>query len=419
MRSKYIHAEKSFRNTSELPEGWKEVCLKEIADIRLSGVDKKSHIGQKTVHLCNYTDVYNNNYITNSIDFTEATATDSEIANFALQTGDVIITKDSETPNDIGVPAVVVENLYNVLCGYHLAILRAKDNTVVSIYMAKAISHAYVRRQFARLANGITRFGLTKSAIENIRILLPPYSEQKGIGEILVLWDKAIEKTATLIESKVKLKRALMQQLLTGKLRFKEFVKIKFHKIELGEFLIPTPRPVPRPNSAYTALGIRSHGKGTFLKTIENPETVMMDTLYEIKENDLIVNITFAWEGAIAIVNKSDEGGLVSHRFPTYVFNRDIVVPEYFKYAIQTKRFVHELGLVSPGGAGRNRVMSKTDFLNIVVSVPSIAEQQKIAVVLNGIDKEIDLLKKQLECLKIQKKGLMKKLLTGEIRVKT
>ena len=152
------HNEKSFRNTIELPEGWKEVCLKEIADIRLSGVDKKSHIGQKTVLLCNYTDVYKNNYITNSIDFTEATATDSEIANFVLRIGDVIITKDSETPNDIGVPAIVVENLCNVLCGYHLALLRFKNNSVDSFYVAKAISHSNIRRQFARLANGITRF---------------------------------------------------------------------------------------------------------------------------------------------------------------------------------------------------------------------------------------------------------------------
>lgn len=268
------------------------------------------------------------------------------------------------------------------------------------------------------MANGITRFGLTKSVIENIYILLPPRSEQEKIGEILVLWDKVIKNTVDLIDSKIKLKKALMRQLLTGNLRFKEFVKIKFHKIELGEFLIPTPRPVPRPSSSYTALGIRSHGKGTFLKAVENPEAVMMDTLYEVKEDDLIVDITFAWEGAIAIVKKSDEGALVSHRFPTYIFNRDIVIPEYFKYVIQTKRFVHELGLVSPGGAGRNRVMSKTDFRNIFVSIPSIAEQQKIAAVLNGIDKEIDILKKQLECLKTQKKGLMQKLLTGQILVK-
>ena len=260
--------------------------------------------------------------------------------------------------------------------------------------------------------------GLNRQHVLSLLIEVPPLPEQEKIAEILFNWDKTIEKTVRLIESKTKIKKTLMQQLLTGTLRFKEFVKIKFHKIELGEFLIPTPRPVPRPNSAYTALGIRSHGKGTFLKAVENPEAVMMDTLYEVKEDDLIVNITFAWEGAIAIVKKSDEGALVSHRFPTYTFNREIAIPEYFRHVIQTKRFVHELGLVSPGGAGRNRVMSKTDFLNIVVSIPSVDEQKKIAVVLNGIDKEIELLGKKLEYLKTQKKGLMQKLLTGKIRVK-
>ena len=276
----------------------------------------------------------------------------------------------------------------------------------------------WIMPNLLRKLQGSGQPNLNSQLIKNAKIPLPLLNEQNRIACILSVFDRAIEKTITLIGSKTKLKKALMQQFLTDKLRFKEFSKIKFHRIELGEFLIPTSRPVPRPNNSYTALGIRSHGKGTFLKTIENPETVTMETLYEVKEDGLIVNITFAWEGAIAIIKKSDEGALVSHRFPTYVFNREIAIPEYFKYVIQTKRFVHELGLVSPGGAGRNRVMSKTDFLNIVVSVPIVNEQKKIAVVLNGIDKEIDLLKKQLECLKTQKKGLMQKLLTGQIRVK-
>ena len=299
-------------------------------------------------------------------------------------------------------------------------VLRPLKNKTSSEFLFQFISSRYFRKHGeTNMVGTAGQKRVPANFISTYRFIFPPLPEQEKIATILVVWDKTIEKTVRLIESKTKIKKTLMQQLLTGKLRFKEFAKIKFHRIELGEFLIPTSRPVPRPNSAYTALGIRCHGKGTFLKAVENPETVMMDTLYEVKEDDLIVNITFAWEGAIAIVKKSDEGALVSHRFPTYTFNRKIAIPEYFRHAIQTKRFVHELGLVSPGGAGRNRVMSKTDFLNIVVSVPSIAEQQKIAAVLNGIDKEIDLLKKKLECLKTQKQGMMQKLLTGEIRVKT
>jgi type I restriction enzyme S subunit len=166
------------------------------------------------------------------------------------------------------------------------------------------------------------------------------------------------------------------------------------------------------------ALGIRSHGKGTFLRTVDNPEDVMMDTLYKVKENDLIVNITFAWEGAIALVKKTDEGALVSHRFPIHVFKKDKVTPEYFRHVILPKWFVHQLKLISPGGAGRNRVMSKKDFLNLVVNVPLLPEQQKIAAVLNGMDQEINFLDSQLIALKEQKKGLMQKLLTGTIRVK-
>jgi type I restriction enzyme S subunit len=94
------------------------------------------------------------------------------------------------------------------------------------------------------------------------------------------------------------------------------------------------------------------------------------------------------------------------------------MLPEYFKHLMVTDRFFYELDLISPGGAGRNRVMNKGDFLKITVTIPGVEEQKKIAGVLGGMDEQIALLKKYLEKLKEQKKGLMQKLLTGEIRVK-
>ena len=142
-----------------------------------------------------------------------------------------------------------------------------------------------------------------------------------------------------------------------------------------------------------------------------------MDKLYIVKNNDLIVNITFAWEHAIAVADKNDEGKLVSHRFPTYEFNEN-AYPKFFKYYILQSKFKHILVNISPGGAGRNRVMNKKDFLNISVKIPSYEEQAKIAEVLSAADKEIELLEKELEALKLQKKGLMQRLLTGEVRVK-
>ena len=332
-----------------------------------------------------------------------------------IKRNDVLFAGSGETLDEIGKCVAYTKDV-EAYAGGDIVIF--SQNNVDCIYLSYSLNSDLITKQKRKLGQGYSVVHIYSSGLKKLYVPLPPLPEQKRIAEILSVWDEAIEQVANLINAKIALKKSLMQQLLTGKLRFKEFVKIKFNKIELAEFLIPTPRPVPRPNSAYTALGIRSHGKGTFLKAVENPEAVMMDTLYEVKEADLIVNITFAWEGAIAIVKKSDEGAFVSHRFPTYTFNREIAIPEYFRHVIRTKRFIHELGLVSPGGAGRNRVMSKTDFLNIVVSIPSVDEQKKIAVVLNGIDKEIELLGKKLEYLKTQKKGLMQKLLTGKIRVK-
>lgn len=113
----------------------KEERLKHVADIRVSSVDKKSTDGDLPVRLCNYTDVYFNERITGSINFMEATATPSQIAAFGLRRGDVVLTKDSETPDDIGVSAVVAEDLPDLVCGYHLAIVRARGGSATGRYL--------------------------------------------------------------------------------------------------------------------------------------------------------------------------------------------------------------------------------------------------------------------------------------------
>jgi len=100
-----------------IPEEWEVVGLKNTADIRFSNIDKKTIAGEQSVFLCIYLDVYNNDYITREINFMPATATEKEIKKFTLMKGDILLTKDSETPDDIAVPSVVIEDLENVLCG--------------------------------------------------------------------------------------------------------------------------------------------------------------------------------------------------------------------------------------------------------------------------------------------------------------
>ncbi|MBU4306062.1 MAG: restriction endonuclease subunit S [Candidatus Omnitrophica bacterium] len=191
-----------------------------------------------------------------------------------------------------------------------------------------------------------------------------------------------------------------------------------WQELEIKDFLKFTPREVEKPKVKYRSLGIRSHCKGTFVREVENPDKVMMETLYAVKKNDLIVNITFAWEGAVAIVNKSNEGALVSHRFPTYVFDRDVAVPEFFRYLIPSKRFVYNLGVISPGGAGRNRVLDRKDFYHLQFIMPPVEEQKIFAEILSTWDRAIETLGKLIETKVKLKKGLMQKLLTGKVRFK-
>lgn len=258
---------------------------------------------------------------------------------------------------------------------------------------------------------------INKSEFEAIKLISPPFTEQKLIAQLLSKWDETIYCNNKLIAKKEQQKKWLMQNLLTGKKRLKGFENEKWKVKLLEEVLIPISRPVDKPSSAFLALGIRSHGKGTFLKHDFEPDKIEMETLFTVRENDLIVNITFAWEGAIAIVKKEDEGALVSHRFPTFTFNPNNGVVDYFRHFILQPKFKYMLDLISPGGAGRNRVLSKKDFLKLEVKIPSPEEQTAIANVLQAADKEIQLLKAKTDKLKEQKKGLMQVLLTGKKRI--
>lgn len=161
-------------------------------------------------------------------------------------------------------------------------------------------------------------------------------------------------------------------------------------------------RSVEKPSESYYRLSVRSHAKGTFHSFVENPETVAMEELFQVKENDLIVNITFAWEHAIAIVKKEDNNLLVSHRFPTYEFNSNASV-KFYENIIKLPKIKKMLSDMSPGGAGRNRVLNQTDFYNsLYIPYTNFKEQEKIAKILNCCDKVIEL-KEKLICEEIKK----------------
>jgi type I restriction enzyme S subunit len=246
---------------------------------------------------------------------------------------------------------------------------------------------------------------INRPDLERIKIVLPPLSEQRRIAKTLQTWDEAIEKIGRLTAAKESVRDRLQRA---------HGAWDRWPLRAIGEIVSPISRPQPTPSTAYTALGIRSHGKGTFQRQIDRPEEIDMDTVYVVGERDLIVNITFAWEGAIALAKPEDAGRFVSHRFPTFEIDQKQVNRNYLGYAVRSPRFIRDLGIASPGGAGRNRVLNKTDFLKIKIPFPPKDRQDLIAKALDSADQEIALLSRQRDALVKQKRGLMQKLLTGE-----
>ncbi len=205
---------------------WKEKYLREIADIRVSNVDKKIYPNKSLVKLCNYMDAYSNDYITRKISFSTGSADANEIQRFGLKIDDVIITKDSETPEDIAVSSVVTEELQNVVCGYHLAILRPDKNQIDGKYLMLKLKGNDAKSYFLSVANGSTRFGLTIGNIEKAKISFPTLHHQRRIAFIISTVDAVIDKTQIAIAKYKAIKHGMLHDLLTrgidistGKLR--------------------------------------------------------------------------------------------------------------------------------------------------------------------------------------------------------
>ena len=173
------------RWVGEVPPHWDVKPLKHLASVRNSNVDKKTYEDGEPVRLCNYTDVYYNEYIRDEMELMAATATAAEIERFTLLRNDVIITKDSEDPSDIAVPACVAEDLDGVVCGYHLTLLRPNPAQIYGPFLLRALQASGMCDQFYARANGITRFGLGLGAIGGARIPQPPINEQRAIAAYL------------------------------------------------------------------------------------------------------------------------------------------------------------------------------------------------------------------------------------------
>ena len=264
---------------------------------------------------------------------------------------------------------------------------------------------------------------LSKTIISNIEVFIPKYNEQQRIGQYFSTLDHLITLHQRKCDEIKSLKKFMLQKMFPKngeqkpEIRFYGFTD-DWEQRKLGELLEKYEDPVETPHDGYERLGIRSHAKGTFHSFVEPGKELDTAKMHRVAADKFILNITFAWEHAVAITDESDAGKLVSHRFPQFSFDEKLR-SDFFKYLMLDNKFREYLELCSPGGAGRNRVLKISDMLKYEIKLPSVEEQIKIGEYFSTLDHLITLhqRKYKVKCM-IQKKTLFKERTNDDGRIR-
>ena len=423
-----------------MTDNWSICKLRRVADVRVSNVDKKTHNAETPIKLCNYMDVYANDYVTASISFMAGSASKSEIDRFGLQAGDVVITKDSETPDDIGVPAVVTDSIDGLVCGYHLALIRPRDGAIDSIYLAKQLSSAPIARYFTLNASGSTRFGLSVGVIEDTRIPVAPKPEQTKIAEILSTVDQAIGQTEALIAKQQRIKTGLMQDLLTrginkdGNLRSED--THEFKDSPLGR--IPIEWDVQSINSIsdFVTSGARGWAKyysdegAVFLRignlTRDHINMRFDDTVFVepptsaegsrtlVLLGDILISVT-ADLGIVGVIHEGFGEGYVNQHIALVRISDPEVDQRFIGWFLQSRQ--GQIQIEKNNESGAKAGLNLPTIRSLLVASPPFCEQRQIVQMLDTATNMMSRLQAEMNKQSQLKIALMQDLLTGEISV--
>lgn len=261
--------------------------------------------------------------------------------------------------------------------------------------------------------SGTTADGIKQSELRKIKIPLPPLPEQKKIAEILSCWDEAIEKTEKLIEAKEKLKRGLMQKLLSGGMRNKEY-KQNWRSYELNNFISINKKKVdPKKNKEKLICIELEHIESA---TGRITGSILSTDLLSTKNYFEVGNILFGkLRPYLKKYAKPEFAGICSSEI--WVLNSDpkICTSNYLFYLVQSNRFI------TLANASTGTKMPRADWSYMsghIFSLPSLEEQMLISNILNYLDCEKNNLKSMSGNFSKQKSALMQQLLTGKTRVK-
>ncbi len=402
--------------------------------MRFSNVDKHVNPDEMPVKLCNYVDVYKSDRIVSNMEFMSATARVDEVERFLLQVGDVLITKDSETWNDIGVSALVESTADDLVCGYHLALLRPSTSTVMGPYLHWALQVPDIQYQLHIEAKGVTRFGLSQNAIASMLLPIPPLSEQAAIIRHLDEADTRIQSyiraKKRLIELLTEQKQAIIDQAVTHGLD--PNVPMKPSGVEwLGD--VPVHWEVQKLRNIIKPVTLRNRPDLPLLSVVRERGVILRDihdrdenhnfipddlTNYKVvRSGQFAMNKMKAWQGSYGV---SQHEGIVSPAY--FVFDVYEVRGDFFNAAIRSKAYVPFFSQASDGIRVGQWDLSQVRLREIVFCVPPLDEQTTIVRHIGrttaDIDNAIDRTRHQIELIQEYRTRLIADVVTGKLDVR-
>lgn len=423
----------------DIPEGWEVDYIKNLGYFASSGIDKKIVGGEPLVQMVNYTDIYGNDtrVINTDRELMTVSCPAWKISEANLIKGDLVFTPSSETTEDIGLSALINENLKNTVFSYHVIRFRFFDNFDHK-FKKYWCNNTFIWQQFSSFAKGTTRQILDRNDFRNTQVVVPPVEDQKKIADFLnretAKLDEMVAKKQKMMELLKEKRQALITYAVTKGLNPK--AKMKASGIDwLGDIPegwdVKKLKYVAKSNVSTLAestdkeysfkyLDIGNVGTGY---VIEEPAEVDFENAPSrarrvVKKNDTIISTVRTYLKAIYHFEDEQVNMIVSTGFVVIEVGEKIN-PNFFYYLSLSENFIDSI--VSNSYGVSYPAINESFLMTLPVWYPEIDEQKKIVAFLNRetakIDDVMEKIETQIEKLKEYRQALITSAVTGKIKV--